>query len=195
MVSEGRPGARQGTGGGSPFQSGNAGCRRSTHGWPANIRKPWRPRSDTEILEKLKTAVVSFRHSLELQPDSAQAAPRHRAGAAVDQVLQRQVASARSRETAPGNKPAGIPRIPDRDAKSIARIGQGAAWTTSPSDAFAEPKRLQDELAEEIPPLKEKIKAELQPQQSGPSAKAAQGSSSELEQGIALLAGLGRGSR
>ncbi len=38
-----------------------------------------------------------------------------------------------------------------------------ALGATSPADAYFELKRLQDELLEEIPPLKEKIKAELQP--------------------------------
>ncbi len=37
---------------------------------------------------------------------------------------------------------------------------------TAPADAYAEPKRLQDELQEEIGPLKEKIKTELTPQPS-----------------------------
>ena len=38
---------------------------------------------------------------------------------------------------------------------------------TASADAFAEPKRLQDELQEEIAPLKEKIKTELTPEQPG----------------------------
>ena len=62
---------------------------------------------------------------------------------------------------------------------------------TAPADAFAEPKRLQDELQEEIPPLKEKIKAELTPQQPA-GGNAPQANSSELEQGIADAARLGR---
>ena len=48
---------------------------------------------------------------------------------------------------------------------------------TAPADAFAEPKRLQDELQEEIPPLKEKIKAELTPQ----PARRRERSASEFE--------------
>src|SRR5262249_51180939 len=64
--------------------------------------------------------------------------------------------------------------------------------TPIPADAFAEPKRLQDELVLEIPPLKEKIQAELQPQASaggggGGSASTPQANTRELEQGIALL--------
>ena len=47
---------------------------------------------------------------------------------------------------------------------------------------------MQDELQEEIAPLKEKIKAELTPKQSG-GASPPQGSSNELEKGIALLEG------
>ena len=60
----------------------------------------------------------------------------------------------------------------------------------TPTDAFAELKRLQDELHEEIGPLKDKIKADLQPAaQQGGAGTAAQGSSQELEKGIALLQG------
>ena len=64
-----------------------------------------------------------------------------------------------------------------------------ALSSTAPADAFAELKRLQDELQEEIPPLKEKIRAELQPQQRPGAGAPVQSSSPELEQGITLLQG------
>ena len=57
---------------------------------------------------------------------------------------------------------------------------------TAPADAYAEPKRVQEELQEEIAPLKEKIKSELAPQQAA-AGTAPPANSSELEQGITLL--------
>ncbi len=63
-----------------------------------------------------------------------------------------------------------------------------ALTATAPADAFAEPKRLEDELQQEIPPLKEKIKSELTPRQSG-GGSTPQGNSRELEQAITLLQG------
>ena len=63
-----------------------------------------------------------------------------------------------------------------------------ALTTTAPADAFAELKRLQNELQQEITPLEEKIQNELTPKQSGPGSPP-QGRSSELEQGITLLRG------
>ena len=52
-------------------------------------------------------------------------------------------------------------------AKSACGNRSRPSPATAPADAFAEPKRLQDELQEEIPPLKEKIKTELTPQPAG----------------------------
>ena len=52
------------------------------------------------------------------------------------------------------------------EAQKALRESVKALTSTSPADAFAEPKRLQEELQEEIVPLKEKIKAELTPKPS-----------------------------
>ena len=60
---------------------------------------------------------------------------------------------------------------------------------TAPADAFAELKRLQDELQEEIAPLKEKIKAELHAPATAGRSALRKATRSELEQGIALLQG------
>ena len=79
-------------------------ARRLAGEQPENVAAEKRP----EILDQLKAAVASFRHCLELQPDNVTRPPRHRARAAVDQVLHRPVARSRSRETAPGNEPGGV---------------------------------------------------------------------------------------
>jgi len=138
-----------------------------------------------EILDQLKAAVASFRHCLELQPDNGQTRR--------DIELVRQWIKyytdrwhARDRETRrqETNLVAFLEFL--IETQRVLRESVKALTATSPSDAFAEPKRLQDELQQEIPPLKEKIKAELTPQPSG-GGSAPQGSSSEFEQGIKLL--------
>jgi Ca-activated chloride channel family protein len=142
------------------------------------------PDKRQEILGQLKSAVAAFRHSLELQPDNGHARR--------DIELVRQWIKyysdqwhahdreARRQET---NLVAFLEFL--IETERALRESVKALPSTAPADAFAELKRLQDELLEEVSPLKEKIRNELQPQQSGGSA--AQGSSQELEKGIALL--------
>ena len=139
-----------------------------------------------EIIDQLKAAVASFRHSLELQPENA------RARRDIELVRQwikirRQVASARSGKEAAGDEPIAFLEFLIETQKAL-RESVRTLTSTTPTDAFAELKRLQDELREEISPLKDKIKADLQPQ-PGQGGAAAQGSSQELEKGIALLQG------
>ena len=160
-------------------------ARRLAGEHPENVA----PEKRQEILDQLKAAVASFRHSLELQPDNSLA--RH------DIELVRQWIKYYSDQW----------RIHDREKRrqetSLVQFLEFLIATqralresvkglpeTAPADAFAEPKRLQEELQEEIPPLKEKIKTELTPPpQQSPPASAPQGSASELEQGIKLLQG------
>ncbi len=61
--------------------------------------------------------------------------------------------------------------------------------TTTARTRFAELKRLQDELHEEISPLKDKIKAELQPAAGGRCECAPQGSRRSSRKGLQLLQG------
>ena len=69
---------------------------------------------------------------------------------------------------------------------------KGFRSSTSPN-AFAEMKRVQSELREEIPYLKDKIDSELRPKESDPQSTAPSAKDSkadeELERGIALLSG------
>ena len=150
---------------------------------PEDVAPDKRP----EILEQLKASVASFRHSLDLQPDEARARR--------DIELVRQwikyytdawLAHDREKRRQQMNLIAFLEFL--IETQRALRESVKSLPATAPADAFAEPKRLQDELLEEIPPLKEKIKAELTPQ-AQPGANAPPANSSELEQGIAMLQG------
>jgi Ca-activated chloride channel homolog len=145
------------------------------------------PEKRQEILDQLKAAVASFRHCLELQPDNS------RARRDIELVRQwikyyseQWQAHDREKRRQETNLVAFLEFL--IETQRALRESVRGLPETAPADAFAEPKRLQEELQEEIAPLKEKIKTELTPQQSGP-ASAPQGSASELEQGIKLLQG------
>jgi len=145
------------------------------------------PEKRPEILEQLKAAVASFRHSLELQGDN----PRARRD--IELVRQwikyygdRWQAHDREKRRQETNLVAFLEFL--IETQRALRQSVKALPATAPADAYAEPKQVQDELQEEIPPLKEKIKSELTPPQAG-GGTAQQGISSELAQGTALLQG------
>ena len=158
-------------------------ARRLAGEHPENVA----PEKRQEILDQLKAAVASFRHCLELQPDNARA---RRDIELVRQWIKYYTdqwhAHDREKRRQETNLVAFLEFL--IETQRALRESVKALPATAPADAFAEPKRLQDELQEEIPPLKEKIKTELTPQQPA-GGSAPQGNSSELEQGIALLQG------
>ncbi|MGP0065539.1 MAG: VWA domain-containing protein [Isosphaeraceae bacterium] len=143
------------------------------------------PDKRAEILDQLKGAVASFRHCLELQPDNAHA---RRDIELVRQWIKyysdRWQARDREKRRQETNLVAFLEFL--IETQRALRESVKSLTSTSPADAFAEPKRLQDELLQEIPPLKAKIQAELTPQPTG-GAAAPQGDASELEKGIKLL--------
>ncbi len=127
------------------------------------------PEKRQEIVDQLKAAVASFRHSLELQPDNARA--------------RRDIELVRQWIKYYGDKWQAYDREKRRqemnliaflefliDTQRALRESAEELPGTATADAFAELKRVQDELQEEILPLKEKIKAELQPAQGGAGA-------------------------
>jgi Ca-activated chloride channel family protein len=151
---------------------------------PENVSAEKRP----EILDQLKASVASFRHCLELQPDNA------RARRNIELVRQwikfysdQWLAHDREKRRQETNLLAFLEFL--IETQRALREAVKALPATSPADAYAEPKRLQDELHDEIGPLKEKIKTELTPPPQPQGGNAPQASSSELEQGIALLQG------
>src|SRR4029077_2473267 len=140
-----------------------------------------------EIVDKLKAAFASFRHSLELHPDNARARRdielvrrwiKYYTGKWYEYDRQK-----RRQET---NLVAFLEFL--IETQRALRESVKSLPATAPTDAFAELKRLQDEWHEEISPLREKIRAELQPKEpAGGTAPAA--NSPEVEQGISLLTG------
>src|SRR4029077_15615471 len=139
------------------------------------------------MLDQHKGAVASFRHSLELQPDNARARRdielvrqwiKYYTGKWYEYDRQK-----RRQET---NLVAFLEYL--IETQKALRESVKSLPATAPTDAFAELKRLQDEWHEEISPLREKIRAELQPKEpAGGTAPAA--NSPEVEQGISLLTG------
>ena len=164
-------------------------ARRLAGDHPENVA----PDKRQEILDQLKAAVASFRHCLDLQPDNAHA---RRDIELVRQWIKYYTDrwNARDRETRrqETNLVAFLEFL--IETQRALRESVKALTATSPADAFAEPKRLQDELQQEIPPLKEKIKTELTPKPSaGGSASARQleraGARNQAAQGWATAAG------
>ena len=145
------------------------------------------PEKRQEILDQLKAAVASFRHCLDLQPENSHA---RRDIELVRQWIKyygdRWQARDREQRRQETNLVAFLEFL--IETERALREAVKALATTSPADAFAEPKRQQEELQQEIPALKEKIRSELAPQQSG-GGSTPPGNSPELEQGIALLQG------
>jgi Ca-activated chloride channel family protein len=146
------------------------------------------PDKRQEVLDQLQAAVVSFRHCLDLQPDNSRA--RH------DIELVRQWIKyytdrwhARDRETRRNqtNLVAFLEFL--IETERALRESVKSLTANAPADAYAEPKRLQEELQEEIAPLKEKIKTELTPPAQPAGSPAPPANSQEIEQGIALLQG------
>jgi Ca-activated chloride channel homolog len=140
-----------------------------------------------EILDQLKTAVASFRHSLELQPDNSHA---RRDIELVRQWIKYYSDKWQARDREIRRKETNLVAFLEYlvESQRTLRESVKALPATAPADAYAEPKRLQDELLEEIGPLKDKIKNELTPQPSG-SGTGPQGNSREVEKGITLLQG------
>jgi Ca-activated chloride channel homolog len=158
-------------------------ARRLAGDHPENVA----PDKRQEILDQLKSAVASFRHSLELQPASASA---RRDIELVRQWVKYYTDQWRARDREARRQGMNLVAFLEfliENERALKESVQ-ALPATAPVDAFAELKRLQDELEEEIGPLKEKIRAELQPQQPG-GGTAPQGHSQDVEQGITMLQG------
>jgi Ca-activated chloride channel family protein len=156
-------------------------ARRLAGDHPENVAPDKRP----EILDQLKAAVASFRHCLELQPDNARA---RRDIELVRQWIKYYTDRWHARDREARRQETNLVAFLEFliETQRALRESVRALTATSSADAFAEPKRLQDELQQEIPPLKEKIKTELAPKPSA-GGNAPQGHSAELEQGIKLL--------
>ena len=129
-----------------------------------------------EILDQLKAAVASFRHCLELQPDNS------RARRDIELVRQwikyytdQWQAHDREKRRQETNLVAFLEFL--IETQRALRESVKALPATAPADAFAEPKRLQDELQEEIPAAQ----GEDQDRADAPATRGWECAASELE--------------
>jgi Ca-activated chloride channel family protein len=138
-----------------------------------------------EILDQLAAAVASFRHSLELQRDNPRA---RRDIELVRQWIRYYSEKWRERDLQKRREETNLVKFLEflietqRGLKeTVAALPRNAR-----ADAFAELKRLQDELHDEIEPLNDKIKTDLTPAAPSGNRQPAV-DPQELAQGIALL--------
>jgi len=145
------------------------------------------PDKRQEILDQLKGAVASFRHCLELQPEDSRA---RRDIELVRLWIKYYSDKWHEHDRQTRRQQTNLVAFLEFliETQRALRESVKALTATVPADAFAELKQVQNELQEEILPLKEKIKAELAPEQPA-GASAPKANSRELEQGIALLQG------
>ena len=124
------------------------------------------PEKRQEILDQLKAAVASFRHCLDLQPDNNHA---RRDIELVRQWIKYYSDQWQARDREKRRQEMNLIAFLEYliETQRSLRESVKALPSTSPADAFAEPKRLQDELQQEIAPLQQKIQAELSPRQPG----------------------------
>ena len=140
-----------------------------------------------EILDQLAHAIAAFRHCLELQPDHA--------GSRRNLELVRQWIKYYT------DKWHELDRQKRRDESNLIQFLEFLIQTETSmreainhlptnlsSNDFAELKRAQDELREEIPTLRDKISSELRPP-ADPQSPTSNAGSQELEEGIAMLRG------
>ena len=139
-----------------------------------------------EILDSLKQAIAAYRHSLELQPDHPQSRRnlelvRHW----IKYYSEKWQEQDRQKRRDESNLVQFIEFLIQTETalkKAIQQLPKHAR-----ADEFAEIKRAQDELREEIPYLREKIAEELRPKPNPDAPELSAQDSKELEEGITLL--------
>ena len=138
-----------------------------------------------EILDELSHAVQAYRHCLELQSDHA---PSRRNIELVRQWIKYYTDKWRERERQKRRDESNLVKFLEFLIQTQSVLKESVNQLPEPvhSDMFAELKRAQEELREEIPTLREKIETELSPQ-TDPQAGVANAGSKELEEGIKLL--------
>ncbi|MFN0053147.1 MAG: VWA domain-containing protein [Planctomycetales bacterium] len=138
------------------------------------------PDKRQEIIDQLKGAVGSFRHSLELQPDN----PRARRNIElVRQWIKYYTTRWQELDRERRRRELNLLQFIEYLIQAQAALRQSvlSLENPSPADIWAELKRVQDELHQEIEPLKEKLRSDLTPPESDP------GQSGEVEESLKLL--------
>ena len=145
-----------------------------------------------EIIESLKQSVASYRHCLELDPKHT---PSRKNIELVRQWIKFYTDKWNELDRQKRRNETNLLQFLDYivQAQTAIQDSVEALVPNTSADTFAELKRIQDELAEEIPVLRDKIDSDLRPKQEAgqpqpPQPQAAPApSSKELEEGIALL--------
>ena len=150
-----------------------------------------------EIIESLKQSVASYRHCLELDPKHT---PSRKNIELVRQWIKFYTDKWNELDRQKRRNETNLLQFLDYivQAQTAIQDSVEVLVPNTSADTFAELKRIQDELAEEIPVLRDKIDSDLRPKQDAgqpqspqpqppqpPAATAP--SSKELEEGIALL--------
>lgn len=134
-----------------------------------------------EILDHLKQAIAAYRHCLELQPEhSASRRNLELVRQWIKHFTEQWRAADRQKRRDESNLVAFLEFL--MQSESALRESSLDRASTD-ADSLAELKRAQDELREEVPTVREKIAAELQPPDAAPN------STPEVAQAIQLLQG------
>jgi len=143
------------------------------------------PDKRQEILDQLTQAITSYRHCLELQPSHA---PSRRNLELIRQWVKYYSDQWRTRDRQKRRDESNLLVFLEFLMQTQTALKATVNQLPEPirSDTFAELKRAQGELQEEIPTLREKIETQLRPQPD-PQTGTAPPASSELEEGIKLL--------
>jgi Ca-activated chloride channel family protein len=166
-------------------------ARRLAGAHPETLAPDQRP----PVLDQLKGAVASFRHCLELEPENTAA---RRDIELVRQWVKYHGDRWRAYDREKRRRETNLLAFVEFLIESETALAESARAlnATAPADTYFELKRLQEELIEEIGPLKEKIRTELQPPGTGAGAGGSGGAGGAppadpkaLQQGLDLLQG------
>ena len=141
-----------------------------------------------EILDQLKQAIVAYRHCLELQPEHSSS---RRNLELVRQWIKYYSEKWREHDRQKRRDESNLIAFLEYLIQTQGALRETAKHLpiTATADAFAELKRAQEELREEIPTLLDKIAHDLKPQTPPGGATTPQPNSKEIDEGIALLQG------
>lgn len=146
------------------------------------------PDKRKEILDQLEQAITAYRHCLELKPDHA---PSRRNLELLRQWIKYYGEQWREQDRQKRRNETNLIQFLDfliggetSLRELVKQISENAT-----ADAFAELKRAQEELTEEIPTLREKIAKELRSPEDPNSPAASQDDQKQIEEGITMLQG------
>lgn len=138
-----------------------------------------------EIIDQLLQAIAAYRHCLELQSDHVSS---RRNIELIRQWIKHYQEQWRQRDLQKRRDESNLLQFLEFVMQTQSALKQSVSQLQEPirSDTFAELKRAQEELHEEMPTLREKLETELLPKPD-PTSGSAPAPSKELEEGIKLI--------